>query len=188
MRDCYECESELCQHQIRYIAELENLLARIKAFVTNVKNADNRFGNGFAVDGVLAIIDDNVHLETLDFSPPTEAEILHGQEIAEQLGIATEHPPTSEKKKTGPIYPRCPVCGRAVYWREDYEKGYLIGAEWIHEQDKSMACSQDVVCPRCEADMHPKDKCRVCNWPNAPIETSTFATDHPSTQTEGNRE
>lgn len=65
----------------------QDRLNRVKAFVTNLKQAEKPFSDGFVIDGVLAIIDDNIHLEVLDFSPPTERDIALAQKVAEKLGL-----------------------------------------------------------------------------------------------------
>lgn len=75
---------------------LDDRLERIMAFAANVRDVE-RVGKDFLVDGIMAIIDRDLHLELLDFTPPTDADIAWAKEVSEKLGLGPL--PVLETKK-----------------------------------------------------------------------------------------
>ena len=78
---------------------LDDRLERIMAFAANVRDVE-RVGKDFLVDGIMAIIDRDLHLELLDFTPPTDADIAWAKEVSEKLGLGPL--PVLETKKETP--------------------------------------------------------------------------------------
>jgi len=72
---------------------LKDKVERVLIFLKNLKNADptdNRFSTDFVIDGVLAILNDDIHLEYLYFGPLTENDIKTANNIAEMVGWENE--------------------------------------------------------------------------------------------------